>query len=453
MPVYREYTDYASGTNEIGRSEYQQMFADAEAGLFSQLAIHKWDRFGRNLLEALQAEERLTAFGVTICAANLQVDPKTYTGWMSKTIQQVLAQGYAMNLREEARKGQMAKAQAGGWFCQAPIGYRNVQRSDGRHVTALIEVDPERAAIVRRIFEMYNAGEHILGIAQRLNREGVPSPKGKRWQRPSVRHILRNAFYVGRLVARTYGVERDGDWEPLVSPETWQATQKRLAQRRRLRTAGRVFPLSGLLCWHDGQSLTGACFQVINAAGERVEYIYYEARREGRRRRFYRGEEIERQVREWLEHLRVAPDQVGALRAEYEEYIHEGMSEQRRDQIERRIVALSQEGDGLIRLAAKELISEAEFSTKRGEIAAEIGELRRQLSDLPHGKEQMKQFDDVAGMPAWLPETWAMATPEDRRTIAQTVFERIDISEDGQVVGVRYLPPFEQIAVFLAERS
>lgn len=452
MVVHREYTDIASGTSEAGRAEYLQMFADAEAGLFSHLAIHKWDRFGRHLLEALQAEERLATLGVSICAANLQVDSTTYTGWMSKTLQQVLAQGYAMNLREESKKGKLVKLQGGGWCCQAPIGYRNVQRSDGRKFDAWVEVDPERAGIVRRIFSMYASDKmNLAEIACQLNREGVPSPRGREWLRPTVKLILQNPFYIGKLVSPRFGVQAQGNWEPIVEPGLWDEAQERLAQRKRFRTAGRVFPLSGLLRL-EGSPLNAAYFEVRNAAGERVAYVYYELRREGEKRAFFRAERIEEQVGGWLERVRVDPGRADALREEYERHVHGGGEAKRRAEIERKLATADTEGDALIRMCAKGLISEAEFSTKRQEIAAEVADLRKRLAGLPHGRNMMQRFDEVAGTLACLPDTWAQATPEDRRTIARTVFRSVEINREGEIVGVEYHPPFEQIAFLLASR-
>jgi site-specific DNA recombinase len=67
-------------------------------------------------------------------------------------------------------------------------------------------VDAE-AAIVRRIFTSFAAGDSPLAIAKALNAERVLGPDGRSWRDTTIRGhalrgtgILRNELYVGRLV-------------------------------------------------------------------------------------------------------------------------------------------------------------------------------------------------------------------------------------------------------------
>ena len=71
-------------------------------------------------------------------------------------IQVVMARNYIENLREEVRKGMREKAEQGVYPSRPPIGYRNnkLERS--------IEIDPERAPIACRMFELYATGQHSL---------------------------------------------------------------------------------------------------------------------------------------------------------------------------------------------------------------------------------------------------------------------------------------------------
>jgi hypothetical protein len=67
-----------------------------------------------------------------------------------------------------------------------PYGYQLVdagphpnpgKAADGKRLRRL-EPDPVTATIVARIFEEYIAGRGIFAIAERLNRDGIPSPSG-----------------------------------------------------------------------------------------------------------------------------------------------------------------------------------------------------------------------------------------------------------------------------------
>src|SRR4030095_6410843 len=86
-----------------------------------------------------------------------------------------------------------------------PFGYTTVPivvgtNAHGHPITDgyRLEVVSERAEIVRRIFEGY--AHHGLGlrlIAQQLNAERAPSPRGKTWAPTAIREMLRNPLYRG----------------------------------------------------------------------------------------------------------------------------------------------------------------------------------------------------------------------------------------------------------------
>ena len=176
---------------------------------------------------------------------------------------------------------------------------QKVKGSHAEHVRLMPSLD-ERVAIVRRIFNWYT-GDSRLGfkaIADRLNREGVPSPRGNGWATSSIRVILMNPVYIGRVVwnRRSMGkfhriadrreVERDGcgkrrvdwndpkDWlvcenahEPLIDPATFERAQHVMKERRdRARATGFLtgkakrspYLLSGLMkCGACGGSMHG----------------------------------------------------------------------------------------------------------------------------------------------------------------------------------------------------
>ena len=135
---------------------------------------------------------------------------------------------------------------------------QKVKGSDREHVR-LLPSTPDRVDVIRRIFGWYTGGAGLgfKSIADRLNREGVVSPKAKGWAMSSIRVIIMNPAYIGRVTwnRRRMGkfhrisdrreVERDGcgkrrtkwndpqDWlvfenahEALVDPDTFDRAQR-----------------------------------------------------------------------------------------------------------------------------------------------------------------------------------------------------------------------------------
>src|SRR5205085_1076577 len=82
--------------------------------------------------------------------------------------------------------------------------------ADGKRLHRL-ELDPEAAPVVRRIFALFLAGHGIYAIAEMLTRDGIPCPSahdparnkhrcGIAWNKFAVRAILANPRYTGHQV-------------------------------------------------------------------------------------------------------------------------------------------------------------------------------------------------------------------------------------------------------------
>jgi hypothetical protein len=90
----------------------------------------------------------------------------------------------------------------------------------------------DEAALVRRIFDRFIAGDTLKGIAGDLQREGVPTRRGGRWSSSTVSTILRNARYAGRSVYKGEDVGT-ATWPAIVSEAEFAAVQARLTDPRR----------------------------------------------------------------------------------------------------------------------------------------------------------------------------------------------------------------------------
>jgi site-specific DNA recombinase len=90
--------------------------------------------------------------------------------------------------REKARRGLMPTG-------APPFGYRRDETAVGG-----LAVEPEEAALVRRIFTWAADGASIRSIAARLDAQGIRPRRGARWSRTSVRTILYADVYLGQGV-------------------------------------------------------------------------------------------------------------------------------------------------------------------------------------------------------------------------------------------------------------
>jgi site-specific DNA recombinase len=112
LPLKQEYRDKLTGTSP-NRADYQQMLADAEAGLFSYLGLYRADRFGRSAVEGLQAATKLIGLGVRLRVANMpSLTPESPDGFFMFLLQMGLAQREVDVLRQRVLDGMEAKLRA-----------------------------------------------------------------------------------------------------------------------------------------------------------------------------------------------------------------------------------------------------------------------------------------------------------------------------------------------------
>jgi site-specific DNA recombinase len=132
-----------------------------------------------------------------------------------------MSKGERNRIKIRVRSAMAAQARTEGRFLggRPPYGYRLVdagphpnpgKSAHGQRLHRL-EPDPATAPVVQRIFEEYVSGAGLYAIAERLTREGIPSPSandpernlhrhGKAWSKLAVRAILANPRYTGRQV-------------------------------------------------------------------------------------------------------------------------------------------------------------------------------------------------------------------------------------------------------------
>ena len=154
---------------------------------------------------------------------------------------------------------------------------------------------PERVATVRRIFRRIKS-TGFAGVADELNLDGIPGPRGGRWSSGTIRDLVLNPAYIGVVTyGRTFkakyhrvrgdrmeefdflhegklnrGDVPEAEWfqeadrhEPLISREEWDEVQAALKRRshqqtKTTRSPNHVYILTGIAkCARCGEALHG----------------------------------------------------------------------------------------------------------------------------------------------------------------------------------------------------
>lgn len=164
-----------------------------------------------------------------------------------------------------------------------PYGFKKICYKEGRRDIHTLEPIPEEAAVVKRIFEMYAQGIGGYTIVDTLNKEHIPAPKGKRWERNSLPRMLINVHYLGKIkynmrktihkiengeVVLSRPVSSDyliteGRHPAIIDQELWDKVQAIRGKIPRNNKAGNFFnPLAGLMwCGKCGRAMVGRSYQ------------------------------------------------------------------------------------------------------------------------------------------------------------------------------------------------
>ena len=233
--VVAEFVDVGESARTAKRPELQRMLDYITTHQVTYCIVHKVDRLARNRLDDVDIHRHLIDAGVQLVSATENID-ETLSGMLLHGIMSSIAEFYSRNLAAEVTKGMTQKVAAGGTPSRAPIGYLNVRCKDDRgREYRTVEIDPDRAPLIRWVFDTYAKGEHtvpdLLAEATARGLTTVPTPKRPSGPvgRSTFFKLLRNPYYIGQVCYQ--GALYPGTHEPIVDPETWQQVQTLLDTR------------------------------------------------------------------------------------------------------------------------------------------------------------------------------------------------------------------------------
>ena len=187
--IIEHYADRAISGRTDNRPAFQKMLLDARKGGFDYVVAWKSNRMGRNMMQAMINESKLAESGVRCLYVEEDFEDNAAGRFSLRTMMNV-NQFYSENMAEDVRRGMEDNAAKCMVNNLPPYGYR--KGADGRY-----ELDPERAPIVREIFERISCGWSICDIQADLNRRGIRTGRGTEWKKQSFGRILQNDKYTG----------------------------------------------------------------------------------------------------------------------------------------------------------------------------------------------------------------------------------------------------------------
>ncbi len=225
--------DGYTGTN-FDRPDFKRMIHDAEIGKIDCIITKDLSRLGRNYVEAgYYTEEYFIEHDIRFIAINDGIDTMHDNNDIA-AFHHVLNEFYPKQVSKKVRQVKKKSAEQGKFMgSQAPYGY--MKSPEDKHI---LIIDEDAAIVVRRLFNEFANGDSARMIADKLNSEGVSTPRfyhyeklGKTnplteeknvWGSATILQLLRNQVYIGNMVqGKRQVVSFKTKKMRQVSPENW----------------------------------------------------------------------------------------------------------------------------------------------------------------------------------------------------------------------------------------
>ena len=227
------YEDAATSGASLLRPGIHRLQADGRARRFDIVLSEALDRLSRNQADIASLYQNLAFAGVaieTLAEGRVNEMHIGLKGTMNALFLKDLAAKTRRGLRGRVEAGKSGGGNAFGYSVIRSLGEDGEIRRGDR------EINQDEAAIVQRIFRSYADGLSPNRIADQLNREAVPGPRGRAWDKSTIHGnprrgtgILNNEIYIGRLVWNRQSFVKDpqtGKRQARPNPEAeWITTE------------------------------------------------------------------------------------------------------------------------------------------------------------------------------------------------------------------------------------
>ncbi|MFH1633357.1 MAG: recombinase family protein, partial [Chloroflexota bacterium] len=421
-----EFVDEGLSGEKWDRPALETILEMATQGSFDILLVHELSRLSRSVYHTLEIFDVLGQHNLGFASVK---DPDFDFADPAKRLFLVILaainQYYLDILRMHIRKSKRQRARAGLYNAAVvPYGYRLAGTPKDPPV-----IVPEEAEVVKLAYEQYATGKvSHMEIAEMLNtkeyrtRPVSDAVKGRQFSKDTVSSILRNQFYMGKVVYKRRSQSEtevfDGQHEPIISADLWEVVQKAHTQRRSgsrsMQKPFRVYLLSWL-------ARCDVCGRKLRCQATTKEYTYY--REVSLERGFQdcphtrlstRTEPVDQYI-----HALIA--EVGLPKEWLEEVVERLTADSELDGLQRKRKSLENR-----RRRLKEMKITGDFDEDTDLYYREMARVQRELARIP-SQTEIEGLKDATATLQDLPEIWAKAEAEEQRDLLRSMVKEVGV--------------------------
>jgi len=418
--------------------------------------VYARSRAFRNYIDAAITKRLLDKLDVKLVSAREDFGDGVYADMM-EAVTDIFNDVQNKLSGEDIRIKLLHKAENGGTTGKAPIGYLNARIEHEGRLINTIQVDPKRAPLIRKAFELYATGEYglerleatmaDLGLTARAAGDLPERPVTFKW----LHRMLQDRYYIGCVVYK--GEIYVGRHEPIVDPVLFDRVQEVIAFRSKSGQRDRVLQhyLKGILfcdrCERNERTSRLIYTEAKNRFGNRYAYFLCRGRQDGVCDLPYlSAEKVEQAIVDHYSTLNLPATFVDDVRALLEEALD---GEQRsvaelHAAVSRKLKELEAKEDRFLDLLADDQLPQVKVREKLRRIQSERAATEARLANtgaiLEVGTRVLLGALDLMSDPE---ASYTNGTDSIRRNLNETFYQRIYLDEQG-VQASDLNPPFDE---------
>ena len=217
VPETNSFKEIVSGETIDGRPEIQKVLRLIEKPKYKAILCVEAQRLSRGDLEDAGRLIKLLRYTNTfVITPDMAFDLNDE--YDRERFERELKRGneFLEYYKKISWRGRVESVKAG-WYIGsiAPYGYEKTTVFEGKRERYTLKIVEDEAEAVRRIFDMYvNEDMGMTNIAHRLNAEGFKTRKGGLWSTATIKSILINEHYMGKVVwdkRKNVNIVEDGE--------------------------------------------------------------------------------------------------------------------------------------------------------------------------------------------------------------------------------------------------
>ncbi|UCZ53217.1 recombinase family protein [Bacillus shivajii] len=448
MDIVERYIDNgASGKSIAGRQEMTRLLKDIEKGTFKKVIVYKIDRIARNSRDAMEIAERCQQADIGLISLKENFDIANPAGKMMFQMMSNFAEFERNTINDRLKMGMIQRAKQGLHNGGRPLGYNSVNK--------MLVINEEEAHVVRMIF---NYAEQELGykaIVNRLNDMGYKTKKGKLFSVITIRTILDNPIYIGKIRYNLYEkwtekkrkgknddyILVDGQHEAIIEQSQWDRVQQiRKKRGRRPTQSTEPYLLTGLVkCPVCGTGMTSGKSQ--GSKGKKYRYyicrLYQTQGKEACKAHSVPAGKVEQHVFDELKRITAEPYVIKKIIKSVNEkrsQAHEPITEELR-LMQKKLSKVETQIKNIINELMDDPSLKSIFKPKLEELTTEKESIEAKIEELNEGLEvcDTTPIDDEAlyHLLSNFDQVLQSADPEQQKSLFHMIIKEIHVTREA----------------------